>query len=324
MKPSEFLTPQTPLKSAVLFLVFNRPETTREVFLAIRKAKPPRLYIAADGPRLNNTADRKNIREVRDFVIHHIDWECDVKFLFRDKNLGCKYGVSEAITWFFENEEMGIILEDDCLPSQSFFWFCEELLERFKNDTRIYLISGRNDLGIYQMHHNLSYFFSTGRIWGWATWKRAWMCNDPELRQFNNPENIRRLRRYYQDSPKKFNEVLQGCRRVRDHNLDTWDYQWSFSRAIHGGISVHPVKNLIVNIGFQPDATHTTEKPGFEPNRYEIEFPLRHNSDFTIEVPYLKKIEEMANHKPDPGKKYSIGKIVKSMREKYQVFLSRR
>ena len=130
---NEFKPPHQ-LNTAVLFLVFNRLKTTKQVFKAIRKAKPPRLYIAADGARIDQKDESKKVIEVREYISSNIDWECEVKTLFRERNHGCKLAVSEAIDWFFENEEMGIILEDDCLPSQSFFWFCEELLEKFKND----------------------------------------------------------------------------------------------------------------------------------------------------------------------------------------------
>jgi len=141
MKVDNF-TPPKPLETAVLFLVFNRLDTTKQVFEAIKKAKPPRLYIAADGARKNIDNEDKIVQDIRNYLISNIDWECEVKTLFREKNLGCKYAVSGAIDWFFENKEMGIILEDDCLPSQSFFWFCEELLNKYKDDKRIFLISG--------------------------------------------------------------------------------------------------------------------------------------------------------------------------------------
>ena len=116
-------TPPQPLNTAVLFLVFNRLDTTKQVFEAIREAKPPRLYIAADGARETKAGEAEKVTAVRDFILKNIDWECDIKTLFREENLGCKYAVSGAIDWFFDNEEMGIILEDDCLPSQSFFGF---------------------------------------------------------------------------------------------------------------------------------------------------------------------------------------------------------
>ncbi|MFP4332877.1 MAG: hypothetical protein ACLFQJ_06210, partial [Campylobacterales bacterium] len=149
-------TPPHPLKTAVLFLVFNRLDTTKQVFEAIRQAKPPRLYVAADGAREAKEGEDQKVKAIREYILQHIDWDCEVKTLFREKNLGCKIAVSSAITWFFENEEMGIILEDDCLPSQSFFWFCEELLERYKDDMRIMMVSGYNKVQRYNQQN--SYF----------------------------------------------------------------------------------------------------------------------------------------------------------------------
>ena len=131
-----------PLITPVLFIVFNRLDKTRQVFEAIRQARPPFLYIASDGARFNKEGELEKVQAVRDFIIQNIDWKCEVKTLFRKKNLGCKYAVSGAISWFFNNVDQGIILEDDCLPSKSFFWYCEELLEKYKHDNSIYLISG--------------------------------------------------------------------------------------------------------------------------------------------------------------------------------------
>ena len=155
------------MHSPVLFLVFNRPETTRQVFEAIRTAKPPRLYIAADGPRLEREGERASCEEVRKIALE-VDWECDVNTLFRVENLGCKRGPSEGISWFFEHEDEGIILEDDCLPDQSFFSFCEELLERYRNDTRIMAISG-NNFQHGRKRTEYSYYFSRYfHGWGWT------------------------------------------------------------------------------------------------------------------------------------------------------------
>ena len=171
-------TPTKPLKTAVLLVIFNRPETTQVVFEAIRKAKPPRLYVAADGPRTEVPSDAKKCKEARE-IINQVDWDCEVKTLFREKGLGCGLGPSSAFTWFFEHEEDGIILEDDCLPSQSFFWFCEELLERYRHDNRVMHIGGNNFLNGWQKDRDYSYYFSnSGHIWGWATWRRAWKLFD--------------------------------------------------------------------------------------------------------------------------------------------------
>lgn len=160
--------------SAILLLIFNRLDTTQLVFEAIQKVKPPRLYIASDGARIDKLSEDSLVGDVRNYVINNIDWDCEVKTLFREENLGCKLAVSGAISWFFQNEGHGIILEDDCLPDHSFFRFCEEMLLKYSDDERIGMISGDNfQFGGSQVED--SYYFSRyPHIWGWATWKRAW------------------------------------------------------------------------------------------------------------------------------------------------------
>jgi len=166
----EKFIPPHPLKTPVLFLIFKRLDTTKQVFEQIKKAKPPRLYIAADGPRDYVEGEAEKVKAAREYVLSNIDWNCEVKTLFREKNLGCGKAVSEAITWFFENEEQGIILEDDTVPSQSFFWFCEELLNRYKDEKKVWHIGGTNfQDGI--IRGNGDYYFSAlNHIWGWASW----------------------------------------------------------------------------------------------------------------------------------------------------------
>ena len=266
-------TPPHPLKTAVLFLVFNRPDTTKQVFEAIRQAKPPRLYVAADGPR--NTQDKENILcdEVRR-ISTDVDWESEVKTLFFFDNLGCKKAVSSAIDWFFNNEEQGIILEDDCLPAQSFFWFCEYCLKKYHNDLRIMQISGFNPLGKWE--DGWGYFFSKfGPIWGWASWRRAWYEYDvtlkkwPQIREDKQHHNFcdSFVERIWRE--RLFDNVHEG-------NINTWDYQWSFAKHINNGLTIIPKRNLISNIGFSPDATHTTNNNYSTPCTYEIiihEFP---------------------------------------------------
>jgi|SRR3989344_844578 len=264
-------TPPHPLKTAVLFLVFNRPDTTKQVFEAIRKAKPPRFYVTADGPREHKEGEVEKIQAVRDYVMGNIDWDCKVKTLFRDKNLGCKYAVSSAITWFFENEEMGIILEDDCLPSQSFFWFCEELLDRYKDDMRVWQINGFNPLENVDIGEDY-YFSKFGPIWGWASWRRAWKHYDVEMKTW--PE-VRRKKLYtaFCDSKREKVWRVQLFDDVYNDKIDTWDYQWSFTKLINNGLSIMPKANMVQNIGFGKDATHTKGNSGnYESS--DITFPL--------------------------------------------------
>ncbi|MBW2647229.1 MAG: hypothetical protein JRE23_13855 [Deltaproteobacteria bacterium] len=236
-------TPPHPLKTAVLFMVFKRPDTTKQVFEAIRQAKPPRLYVAADGPRDDKAGEAEKVEQARRIAMQ-VDWECEVKTLFRDKNLGCRVGVSTAIDWFFENEEEGIILEDDCLPSQSFFWFCEELLERYRGDLRVMMIGGNNK-GVNFLK-DCSYFFSKYvQIWGWATWRRSWEKYDYKIKKW---ELIKEQISNYIYSPKEIKIRIKQFDSVYNNKLDTWDFQWNFTCLINHGLSILPSLNMISNI----------------------------------------------------------------------------
>ncbi len=243
------------MKTPVLFLIFNRPELTFRVFEEIRKAKPEQLFIAGDGPRENKTGEAEECIKTRS-IIDKIDWGCDVKTLFRDKNLGCKTAVSSAINWFFENVEEGVILEDDCLPNQSFFFFCEMMLEKYRSEEKVMHIGGCNfQDGIKR--GNASYYFSKYPvIWGWATWKRAWKHYDIEMKSLDSffesekIKNIHPQRTEQNYWRRKFSETKKGL-------INTWDYQWVLSCWVHSGVSVMPQVNLITNIGFSENATHT-------------------------------------------------------------------
>jgi len=176
-------TSLAPLYTPILFLIFNRPDTTQKVFNAIRKAKPKQFFIAADGSPPDREGEIEKCQKSRK-IATSVDWDCEVKTLFRDKNLGCKIAISSAIDWFFENVEEGIILEDDCLPHQSFFWFCQELLEYYRNDTRIMHISGDNFQFGRKRGEGSYYFSKYSHVWGWATWRRAWKCFDINMKSF--------------------------------------------------------------------------------------------------------------------------------------------
>lgn len=277
-------TSQTPfehsetINTAVLFLIFNRLDTTKQVFEAIRLAKPPRLYIAADGPRDSRQDEDKKVKAVRNYVMDHVDWNCEVKTLFREKNLGCKYAVSGGIDWFFENEEMGIILEDDCLPCQSFFWFCEELLNKYKYDERVWQICGSDFVGtILHLSQRASYRFSKyGPIWGWASWRRAWIYYDPELKRWPVMCESGFLESAYDSVGERKARVDLG-QRLFSGEIDTWDYQWQFTKNYQSGLSIIPVFNLILNVGFGVDSTHTTGVNPHAPKiTHELRFPLTH------------------------------------------------
>jgi len=269
-----FIAP-APLQTAVLFLVFNRPNTTKQVFESIRQAKPPRLYVAADGPRAGKDGEFERVEEVRQ-IVAATDWPCEVKTLFRENNLGCKYAVSSAISWFFQNEEQGIILEDDCLPSQSFFWFCEELLKKYKDDQSIYLISGdargSEAIGMSEDYGLCKYSL----IWGWASWARVWKDYDVEIKSWpNNKGKI--LSEFSHNSSALeywnsiFNDVWLG-------KVDTWDYQLMYQLFRNKSKCIVPRVNLVSNIGFGIEATHTLIYDPRSANRarLDINLPLKH------------------------------------------------
>lgn len=277
-------TPPHPLNTAVLFLVFNRLDTTKQVFEAIREAKPPRLYVAADGAREIKEGEAEKVQAVREYVMENIDWDCEVKTLFREKNLGCKYAVSGAITWFFENEEQGIILEDDCLPSQSFFWYCEELLERYKNDETVYLISG-DARGPESFGMKEDYgFCKYPMIWGWASWARVWKNYDPEISDWPKvrdtlPASISTYKPTIRFWKKTFDQLYRK-------GIDTWDFQFSYLLLRNGGKCIVPRLNLITNIGFGEGATHTfsAESEFANRTRFDIDIPLKHSPQKNSEI----------------------------------------
>jgi hypothetical protein len=285
--------PPHPLRTAVLFLVFNRLDTTKQVFQAICQAKPPRLYVAADGGRADKVGEADKVQAVRDYIMQNIDWDCKVKTLFREQNLGCKYAVSGAITWFFENEEQGIILEDDCLPSQSFFWFCEELLEKYKDDERIMMISGYNKQQRYDVGND--YFYSNiGGIWGWASWKRSWQLYDVDL---NNIIDSEFYKLHFLLGKVIYKKRLNHYDALRN-GLDTWDYQWSFCRHFNSGLSCVPSVSLIQNIGFGEGATHTDT--GYDSVvSLELELPVKENKVVIADSKY----DELIHHKPGFAKR---------------------
>lgn len=242
-------------KSPVLFLIFNRPDVTALVFEQIKKSQPSKLYVAADGARKDRANEIEICNETRD-IIKQIDWDCEVKTLFRDQNLGCKYAVSSAIDWFFENEEEGIILEDDCLPSDDFFNFCDTMLEKYRYDARIRHIGGTN-LQMGQKRGKDSYYFSNlTHVWGWASWRRAWKDYDVELFKYKNEETREGFKAIFSNSI-----VVDSWQSIFDkllkNEIDTWDYQWTITNFFNNGLSIIPNVNLISNIGFGVNATHT-------------------------------------------------------------------
>jgi hypothetical protein len=264
------------MRAPVAFMIFNRPDLTERVFAEIARAKPDRLFVIADGPRAGVADDEEKCRAAR-AVIEKVDWPCEVSTNYSDVNLGCAHRPSSGLRWLFEQVDEAVILEDDCLPHPSFFRFCDELLERYRDDTRVMHVSGNQFLT--KPPTSLSYLFSRYCLsWGWATWRRAFQYYDfnislwPELRDTGwLVDNLRDARE------------VDHWRRIFDRThadvaaVNTWDFQWVFACWAQSGLSVLPSVNLVSNIGFRSDATHTKEKSGHRANgNNELSFPLRH------------------------------------------------
>jgi hypothetical protein len=260
------------LSTPVLFLIFNRPDMTQRVFAAIRKARPDKLFISADGARHDKPEELGLCNQVRRIVLDGIDWPCEVKTLFRDKNLGCKVAVSSAITWFFEQVEDGIILEDDCLPDHSFFCFCEELLERYREDPRIMMISGDNFQPV--MRGRNSYLFSRYlHIWGWATWRRAWQKYDLAMRGWPELRDNGQLAAEF--PPLVYRKALRLFDCAFAGKTSTWDTQWLFACWANSGMSILPNINLVSNI--DSGGTHMkVYDPYINRPSGLMSFPLQH------------------------------------------------
>ncbi|MBN2162268.1 MAG: hypothetical protein JXR25_16140 [Pontiellaceae bacterium] len=261
------------MNTPVLFLIFNRPNVSFQVFERIRDVRPQQLFIAADGPRSNNPDDDRLCAEVRQSILGRIDWPCEVQTLFRNENLGCKLAVSSAITWFFEQVEEGIILEDDCLPDPSFFPFCEELLDRYRNNEKIMMISGDNFQPKPRGRHDSYYFSRYVHIWGWATWRRAWEHYDLSMQKWPAFRDRRKLHDFLPKAIAKRRE--RQFNRAHSGNISTWDAQWVFACWEAGGLTIQPNHNLVTNI----DAIGTHMKiydPCTHSPTVPVSFPLVH------------------------------------------------
>ena len=262
----------------ILFIIFNRPKESKVVFESIKRIAPRKLYIAADGPRPDKPLDIKKCKETRE-IIKLIDWDCELHTQFREENLGSGKGVSDAISWFFQNESQGIILEDDCVPDISFYPFCEELLNKFKDDKRIMHIAGSNHNPAYVRDSEYSYYFSQiGLVWGWATWKRAWELSDITMSNYSEISDKNYFKDLYANILiRKYLKSKFKKTHLKVIN-DVWDYQWEFARLINSGLTIMPVNNLVNNIGFGPDATHTlSDNTYFADAKIKpLIFPLKH------------------------------------------------
>lgn len=285
------------MKKPVLFIIFNRPDTAQLVFDEIRKAKPSKLYVSADGPRKDKEGEIEKCQNARD-IIKQVDWECEVRTLFHEKNLGCKYGPNSAIDWLFENEEDGIILEDDCVPDQSFFEFSEKMLDFYKNDERVMMICGTNymiDTGDY----DCSYFFSNYYpVWGWATWKRAWKYSDIDMKRWYDFKTSKQLEWIFSD--KKIVAYYNDMFKLICNGFDGWDVQWWFACIFQHGLSIIPTKNLINNIGLVGTHSNTQSDYFINPGTSSVDcLNLKHPNYVTPDINLNKKLYKKSHAQLD-------------------------
>jgi hypothetical protein len=265
-------------ETPVAFLIFNRPDTTEKVFREIARVRPERLLVVADGARPDKPGEAEKCAAAR-AIIERVDWDCEVLKNYSDANLGCRLRVSSGLDWVFDIVEEAVILEDDCLPSPSFFPFCAELLARYRDDSRVMQICGSNFLKGWRRNEHSYYFSNYGPIWGWASWRRAWKLYDVEMKLWPELKEKRLL----EDLCLNAGEVEQR-RKIYDMvfsgEMDTWDLQWGFAKLVNSGLSITPSVNLVSNIGFGAGATHTSsdDHPFSAVKGQELAFPLSHPS----------------------------------------------
>lgn len=243
------------IQTPVTYIIFNRPRHTRETFAAIRAQRPAKLFIIADGPRPGHPTDAERCKEVRR-IVEQIDWACDVQRNYAEQNLGCKRRVTTGLDWVFSHVEQAIVIEDDVLPHPDFYGYCEALLDRYKNDERVMMITGCNFQDGLRRGHAAYYFSKYNHVWGWASWRRAWQKNDPTLSFWPAWKNSDAWCKHTPDRIERryWSNILD---RMYRNEIDTWDYSWMASVWYHDGLTATPNVNLVSNIGFGPDGTHT-------------------------------------------------------------------
>ena len=267
------------METPVVLIIFNRPNTTRQVFDEIARAKPKKLFVLADGPRHGRPEDLEKCSATRK-VVDRLSWDCEVCRIYSDENLGVGKRVLSGLNEVFQEVDRAIIFEDDCVPHQTFFQFCEELLDRYNDDQRVMHISGRLAPTRYKAPSLYSYYFSYSlNCWGWATWARAWKLFDYEIKLY------RQLR-----TTNWLVDVL-GHRRIADFmynifesfydkaaNVSAWDQKWNFAVWSQHGLGIRPYVNLIHYAGFEDDPTHSfwADKKHYDLPTEKMIFPLQH------------------------------------------------
>lgn len=295
------------LTTPVAFIIFNRPDTTMQVFEKIREAKPEKLYIIADAAREGKEGEVEKVEETRRLVEEGIDWDCQIYKNYAEKNMGCKNRVSSGISWVLEQEEKTIILEDDVIPSNDFFRFQQEMLEHYKNNKKVMMVSGTNLLKNHTIEKQYT-FSCFSSIWGWGTWARAWKYYDVDIKAWPEVHKSGHLKCVAPGFSYLF--LKRNMDSVYNHIKDTWDIQWDFCRHNMRGLGVVPAVNMVENIGFdREDATHTNAKTDEDFSYGEMVFPLEFNEDVKrdakYDMAYLKKYYGLSKVKNFVKKKIS-------------------
>ena len=279
------------LKAPVVFIIFNRFDTAERVFNAIAQAKPKKLFVIADGPRSNKSGEAEKCARVRS-LIEKIDWPCTVYKNFSDTNLGCASRITSGLDWVFSQTDRAIILEDDCLPEQSFFRFCDELLERYKNDERIMQISGENKFHRTAPVESSYYFTRNIHIWGWATWARAWKLYDIDMKTWPSLKKNKILNTLYSQKSAQYHFSRLFDKYYRNE-IASWDGKWVYSVCKQSAFSIAPKNTLVKNIGTDsPDATHGNMKSIYKDiDTHPMNFPLVY-PEFVGTIPVITDKEE--------------------------------
>ncbi len=302
------------LNTPVVFLIFRRPDTTQRVFERIAQAKPKQLFVVADGPRSLDEAEKCQATRA---IINQVDWDCEVQTNYADQNMGLRMRISSGLNWVFEQVEQAIILEDDCLPHPTFFRYCEELLEKYKDDERVMHISGDN-FG-YQRPAGVvdSYYFSMfAHIWGWATWRRAWAKYDVNMTSWGDSafrEKV--LSKFLSPSQKRHWRFIWD--KTYKHEIQTWGYQWMYTCISHDALCVMPYENQISNIGIGAEGTNTQNiaSPVANLPTFDISFPLNHPTNFVFNKEGILQTVKMFSLERPVLPVYLLKKIIRKLKK---------
>lgn len=291
IRKNSALSGKAALKTPVVFIIFNRFDTAKQVFKAIAKVKPEKLFVVADGPRVDKAGEAEKCVQVRS-LIEAIDWPCKVYKNFSDANMGCDPRIVSGLDWVFSQTDRAIILEDDCLPDPSFFYFCDELLEYYKDDKRIMQISGENKFYKTAPVKSSYYFTRNIEIWGWATWARAWRLRDAQMKTWPQYKKNKLINALYPQKSARYH-FSRLFDKYYKNEISSWDGNWAYSICKQSAFSIAPKNTLVKNIGTDSaEATHGNVKSIYRNmDTHTMEFPLVH-PEFIGVIPEIAAREE--------------------------------